>query len=215
MSGTQDGVVVVGDSGHAKVCIELLRAMGQRVDWCVGVTNAQTCLGVPVLQGDEHLEILRRQGYAQAFVAVGANKARQRLAGVAAALGYRLVNAISPHALISPSAHVGSGVAIMGGVVINANADIGDLAIINTGATVDHDCRIGTAAHVAPQCGLAGNVVVGDLAFLGIGCKAIPEVRIGAGAVLGAGAVVVSDIPDSARAWGVPARTIQEKGAQE
>ena len=37
---------------------------------------------------------------------------------------------------------------------------VGDLAIVNTGATVDHDGDLGEACHVAPRCGLAGNVTV-------------------------------------------------------
>ena len=198
---------MLGDSGHAKVCIELLRAMGRRVDFCVGVSGAQDCLGVPVLGGDDHLGALRDKGYAEAFVAVGANAARQRLADMSRLLGYTLVNAISPHAIISPTARLGSGVAIMAGAVVNADAVIGDLAIINTGACVDHDCRVGVAAHIAPLCGLAGNVRVGDASFLGIGCKVIPDVDIGRNVVLGAGAVVVRNIPDGVRAIGIPART--------
>lgn len=208
MSGGERGVVVIGDSGHAKVCIELLQAMGHRVDWCVGVTRAATCVGVPVLQGDDHLARLRREGYDQAFVAVGSNAGRRRLADLALGLGFRLVNAISPQSVVSPSATLGNGIAIMAGAVVNAEASIGDLAIVNTGASVDHDCRIGAAAHIAPQCGLAGNVSVGNFSFLGIGCKVIPDIRIGAHVVLGAGAVVVSDIPDHAKAKGVPARAV-------
>ena len=202
------GVIVVGDSGHAKVCIELLRSMGRRVDFCVGVTGAQECLGVPVLHGDEHLGALRGKGYVDAFVALGANGARRRLADVTRALGFTLVNAISPTAIISPTAQLGSGVAVMAGAIVNADAVIGDLAIINTGACIDHDCRVGVAAHIAPLCGLAGNVTVGDGSFLGIGCKVIPEIEIGADVVLGAGAVVVRNIPAGAKAVGVPARTI-------
>jgi UDP-perosamine 4-acetyltransferase len=76
---------------------------------------------------------------------------------------------------------------------------------------VDHDCRIGIAAHLAPQCALAGNVSVGAETFLGVGCKAIPGVLIGDNVVLGAGTVVISDIADGTRAVGVPARPIQSR----
>jgi UDP-perosamine 4-acetyltransferase len=209
----KDAVIVVGASGHAKVCIELLRAMGREVAFCVGAGQASECLGVPVLSGDEHLAHLRGQGYADLFVAVGANGARRRLAALAREKGFRLVSAISPHAIISPSARLGAGVAIMAGAVLNAECMVGDLAIINTGATVDHDCRIGVATHVAPQCGLAGNVSVGDETFLGIGCKVIPEIRIGSNVVVGAGGVIVRDIPDGSLAVGVPTRALTPRSA--
>lgn len=207
----RSGVVVIGAGGHAKVCIELLRAMGREVAYCIGGTDAAaTCLGVPVLAGDDHIQRLRGRGYEEAFVAIGANRVRQRLADAVERAGYRLVNAISPHALISPSAALGWGVAIMASAVINAETSIGDLAIINTGATIDHDCRIGRAVHVAPQCGLAGNVQVGDGSFLGIGCKVVPEIAIGENATLGAGTVVIRDVPANVTAVGVPARIVKQ-----
>ncbi|WP_175962551.1 NeuD/PglB/VioB family sugar acetyltransferase [Burkholderia pyrrocinia] len=203
-------IIVVGAGGHAKVCIELLQAMGERVAYCVGGDDSQEhCLGIPVLKGDDNLEELNRKGYKRVFIAIGANRLRDRLAALTSGLGYTLVNAISPSASISPSAKIGSGVAIMAGAVINSEANIGDLSIVNTGATIDHDCRIGRAVHIAPQSALAGNVVVGDYAFLGIGTKVIPEVVIGELAIIGAGGVVVGDISPRVTAVGVPARQIK------
>lgn len=210
MMEARPGIVMVGAAGHAKVCIELLRAMGEEVAFCVGGgDSAASCLGVQVLYGDEHLARLRAEGYTRAFIAVGANRVRVKLGHLAVGLGYTLVNAVSPHAVVSPSAQVGAGIAVMAGAIINAEAQIGDLAIINTGASIDHDCVVGAGAHVAPQCALAGNVQVGAGAFLGVGCKVVPDRRIGASAMVGAGSVVISDIPDGATAVGVPARQIK------
>ena len=206
-----DGIVVLGGGGHAKVVIELLREMGQRVAICVGEENSpERCLDLVVLKGDAHLNVLREKGYSRAFIAIGSNRVRASVAEQVANLGFTLVNAISPHALISSSAKLGLGVAVMAGVVINAEAVIGDLAIINTGATIDHDCVIGSAVHIAPQCALAGGVVVKDGAFLGIGCKVIPEMVIGRNSVLGAGSVVITEIPEAVTAFGVPARVINQ-----
>jgi len=203
-------IVVVGAGGHAKVCIELLRAMGEPVAFCVGTLDSPaSCVGVPVLFGDEHLGRLRAEGYHRAFIALGPNRLRMKLARMATALGFELVNAISPRAVVSSSARLGAGIAIMAGAVINAEASIGDLAIINTGASIDHDCVIDAGAHIAPQSALAGKVHVGTATFLGIGCKVIPEVRIGSNATIGAGAVVVNNIDDGATAVGMPAKRIK------
>lgn len=211
----KDEVIVVGSGGHAKVCIELLRAMGRQVDYCVSVADSpDICMGVPVLKGNDHLIHLRDRGYKNLFVALGSNRLRQRLANMAIELGYHLINAISPQAIISQSARVGNGVAIMAGAIINAESVIDDLVIINTGATIDHDCRIGHAAHVAPQCGLAGNVIIGEASFLGIGCKVIPKVQIGKDVIIGAGSVVIKNISSDATAMGVPARILLNKGAE-
>jgi len=208
-----EGVVIVGAGGHAKVCIELFRASGVQVACCIGNADSteDTCLGVPVLKGDVHLERLRAEGSAFAFVAIGANAVRQKLAASATALGYELINAISPAAVVSPTARLGKGIAIMAGAVINADTRIADLAIINTSASVDHDGDIGEAVHIAPQCGLAGNVTVGARSFLGIGSKVIPGVHIGQDVISGAGSVIVSDIESHSRIAGVPARNLRKK----
>jgi len=98
----------------------------------------------------------------------------------------------------------------MAGVVINAEAHIGDLSIVNTGATVDHDCRVGRGVHIAPQCALAGNVMVGDYTFLGIGTKVIPEMIVGQDVTIGAGGIVITDIASESTAVGVPAKVIKK-----
>lgn len=206
---SQEGVIVIGAGGHAKVCIESLVARGMRVAFCIGTpSDSDTCLHVPVLKDDSHLQRLTSEGYVRVFVALGQNSLRRRLGEKVQNLGMELVNAIHPAATVSPSAVIGSGVAVMAGAVINAAAEIGDFAIINTGASVDHDCLIGEAAHVAPQCGLAGCVTLGDEVFLGIGTRVIPNIVIGRSTTVGAGSVVIRNTPENCKVVGVPSRPI-------
>ncbi len=53
-----------------------------------------------------------------------------------------------------------------------------------------------------------GPVRVGDHADIGVNAVLLPGVTIGRGAVVGAGAVVTRDVPDYAKAAGIPARII-------
>lgn len=206
------GVVIVGGGGHAKVVIESLWASGQSVAAIVDADSTpREVLGVPVVGDDAALADLRGQGYSRLFVALGSNRLRQKLGDKARELGFALVNAIHPSAVVSPAARIGEGVAIMAGVAINADSRVGDLAIINTGAVVDHDCDLGLACHIGPAAALAGGVTVGERAFLGVGARAIPGVRIGADTILGAGGVVVRDLPDAVVAIGVPAQIKGER----
>ena len=203
-------MLVLGAGGHAKVVIDSLRAGGRMV---AGVLDAdptpRTVAGAPVIGADDDLERLRREGLASAFVALGGNALRARLGARVRELGYLLANAVHPSAVLSPSVCLGEGVAVMAGACLNADTRVGDLAIVNTGAVVDHDGDLGEACHVAPRCGLAGNVRVGARAFLGVGCSAIPGVSIGDDAQVGAGGVIVRDIPAGALAMGVPARVVR------
>jgi UDP-perosamine 4-acetyltransferase len=205
-----DQVVLLGGGGHAKVIVELFRAAGcYEVAGCASKDPAAAlALGIPVLGDDSRLPAIHASGVRHAFVAIGDNRRRRRLSEEVSRIGFTLVNAISPGAILSPSVRLGAGVAVMAGVVINACSRIGNGCILNTGATVDHDCVIGNWAHIAPGTNLAGCVSVGEGAFLGVGSRAIPKISIGEWATVGAGAVVIRDLPPDVTAVGVPARIL-------
>ena len=202
--------MLVGAGGHAKVVIEVARAEG-RFD-IVGVVDprppAERVLGVPVLGGDEILPRLRAEGVAWAFVALGGNAARERIGAGLRAAGFRLATLAHPSAVVMPSARVGEGVVVMARVVVSAEARVDDLAILNTGAVVEHDNLIGVAAHVAPLAALAGNVRVGARALIGVGSAIRPGVSVGEDAVVGAGSAVVADVAAGTLVGGVPARAL-------
>lgn len=205
-------VVILGSGGHAKVVIELVRAEGKyQIKGCTGLGESGFVLGdVPILGTDSVLPAMLANGAKKAFVAIGDNHLRLRLFVQVSEMGFELINAISPDAVVSPSATLGRGIAIMAGAIISASTQIGDGAIINTNAGVDHDCRIGSGAHIGPGSVLAGNVEIGRETFLGVGTCVVPGVRVGSRTIVGAGSVVVRDIPDGVTAMGVPARITGE-----
>lgn len=209
MTGTTE-VVVLGSGGHAVVCIDILSDMGYVVVGVLGTADDDRPLQVPFLGDDDELPRLRDQGVRAAFVALGDNRARGRLMSLVRDSGMELVCAISPAAHLSPSVDLGVNVAVMAGAVVNAYGALGDGVIVNTGADVDHDADLAALVHVAPGCHLAGRVTIGEGAFLGIGCTVIPECRIGRWSQLGAGSVVVGDIPERVLALGVPAREVRK-----
>jgi UDP-perosamine 4-acetyltransferase len=211
-SMSSEAVVIIGSGGHAKVVIELIRAEGKyQIKGCTGLGESGFVLNdVPILGTDSLLPDLLASGAKKAFVAIGDNHVRLRLLAQVSEAGFELINAVSPDAVVSHTAALGLGIAIMAGAIINASAEIGDGAIINTNAAVDHDCRIGSGAHIGPGSALAGNVEIGRESFLGAGTCVIPGVRIGSRVIVGAGSVVVRDLPDDVTAMGVPARITGE-----
>ena len=210
-------VVLIGAGGHAKVVVELIRAQGRyKVVGCTDPAPERgDVVGVPILGSDDILPDLYAQGVRHCFVALGDNPLRMKVARRVTSLGFELINAISPNAIVSPTARLGHGVAVMAGAVINAATVVEDLAIINTHSVVDHDCHIGEAAHVAPRAALAGGVRIGPLAFVGAGATIVPGVSVGESSIIGAGATVISNLGPNLVAVGVPARSVERPSGKQ
>ena len=204
-------LVLIGGGGHAKVVLDMaedcaeLEVVGY-FDRDAG-TSAQ--LPAPFLGDVSHLARLAAQGIRKVFIAIGDNLLRSQLAEMVVGQGFELVNIVSRHAMVSRRAELCTGIAVMPGAIINAYARIGEGCVINTGATVDHDCKIGAWAHLGPQTGLAGGVEVGEGTYMGVGVRVIPRISIGAWTTVGAGAVVVRNLPERVLAVGVPARILR------
>ena len=179
MSRSGSPVLVIGGGGHAKVVVDLLRLTGWQVHGVLDPNPGATdVLGAPILGGDELAGSIYAQGIRHAAVAIGRNDLRLQLGRRLQGIGFALVTMVHPAAIVSSSAIVGAGVAIMALAVVNPAARIGDLAIINTAAIVEHDCVVGEGAHIAPRSVLGGNVVVGRCAQIGIGATVRPEMTI-------------------------------------
>ena len=200
----EEGFIVLGAGGHAKVVISSLQALESVVDTVLDDDPAKKgsqLLGVPV-QGP--ICNLSDESSVKSIIAIGENSIRETIAARFKQLHW--ITVVHPKAYVHSSVKLGPGTVVFAGAVIQPDSKIGAHVIINTGATVDHDSVIGDFAHIAPGATIAGGVVVGQRAFLGTGATVIPGVRIGQGAIVGAGGVVVKDVPDNVTVIGNPAK---------
>ena len=83
--------------------------------------------------------------------------------------------------------------------------------IINTKASIDHDCIIEDFVHISPGAILCGNVQVGELSWIGAGSVIIQGIKIGKNVIIGAGTVVIHDVPDNVTIVGNPGKIIKTK----
>ncbi len=203
-------MVIWGAGGHATVVADIVRLNRRQeiVAFMDDSARGRTgrLLGVPVIHQRQKLARIRREGPCEIIIAIGNCAVRLRLAEVAKQMRYSLASAVHPRATVASSAEIGAGTVIAAGAVINPGARLGENVIVNTCASVDHDCVLQDGVHICPGAHLAGNITVGRGAWIGIGATVIEGIRIGKGSVIAAGAVVVSDIPDGVLAKGVPAK---------
>ena len=206
-----DRIVIIGAGGHAASVADALLASGY---WDVlgliapdSERDASVC-GLSVIGDDSALERLAGEGVMAAIGvgSVGDASVRMRVAARVRDAGLELPAIVHPKASVSTYAKVAQGVFVAAGAVVGPHAVLGECCIVNSGAVVDHGCSIGAYAHIAPGAALSGNVTVGEGAHVGTGASVIQGASIGKRAVVGVGSAVVRDIPDDARAWGVPCK---------
>ena len=206
-------VVLIGAGGHGRVVLDILRTAG--VHRPIGFLDADPQLtgqevgGLPVLGQVNLLPKLKVQKVKGAIISIGDNHPRLQYFRKISEGGFEMVNAIHPASSVSQTARLGRNVVVAAGAVICTDVNIQDCVIVNTSSVIDHECQIGRAVHICPSATLAGRVSVGDEAFIGLGCNIIQCLKIGSRATVGAGAVVIDDVPEGATVVGVPARVIK------
>ena len=101
---------------------------------------------------------------------------------------------------IHPGAQIGRGVVIDHGmgVVIGETAIVGDYTLIYQGVTLG-----GTGKELGKR-----HPTVGERVVVGAGAKVLGNIHIGDGARIGAGSIVLRDVPAHCTAVGVPGRNI-------
>ena len=197
-------IYLYGASGHAKVIIETLELEQKKVGGLIDDNPAIVgLLSYPVFQKFPDSFDVKKDDL---IVSIGGNIIRKKIVNQ---LSGRFVQSIHPSVNLSKSAVTGLGTVIMAGVTVNSGSKVGNHVILNTNASIDHDCWIADFAHISPNVALAGHVSVGEGTHVGIGACVIQGVKIGKWATIGAGAVIIKDVPDFAVVVGNPGRIIK------
>ena len=201
-------VLILGSGGHASVLLEILQEQGTEI---LGYVDPRAAMsgGFALLQHWSADEDVLRHAPDEIELALGIGSLpghglRKKMFDRFKAEGYTFRTVVAGSAVVSRSAVLEEGAQLMPGCVVNAHAQIGRNTIINTRASVDHDCQVGADNHVAPGAVLCGGVRTGTQVHVGTAACVIQAVRIGNDAVVGAGATVTSDVPDHVTVY--PAR---------
>jgi sugar O-acyltransferase (sialic acid O-acetyltransferase NeuD family) len=209
--------IIVGGrvDGHAKVVLEILNA-GNKYE-VVGFVDDDSAKkgmeikGIKIIGGtDDLIKIKNDLAVEAGIVAIGNNPMRRKLSEKITKSGLELINAIHPTVYMDPDVKVGQGCYIGQGVIVVTGTIIYDCVNIHTGTTIDHDNVIESGANLGPGVHTAGRVKIHQDAFLGTGAIVIPDASVGRASVIGAGGVVINEIPANVLAVGVPAKVIKK-----
>jgi len=217
---SKENIIIAGASGHAKVIVDIIEK-GPEYD-ILGFLDknrkaGEEFFGYKILGGENDLPKLVDGNPCKFFVAIGNNWLRSQVAAKIISLipQARFVSAIHPSAQIGRGVLIGSGVVIMAGAVVNSDTYVGDFTIVNSNASVDHDCRLMAYCSVAPGAVLGGHVAVGEHSAIAIGATVLNNIRVGNHSVIGAGSMLNWDCPDHTVMYGVPAKVVRKREAGE
>jgi len=144
------------------------------------------------------------------FVPIGNNTIREHLLKHARRLGFQTPSYIHPSCLIHSTVSIGESVYILSATSVMPYTVIEDNVMISMGVNVAHHTRLGCCSFYSQGTNVGASIEIGKGAFLGIGSTIMTGInRIGQHTIIGAGAVIIKDIPDKAVVVGNPGKIIR------
>jgi len=207
-------VVIVGAGGFGREVLEIFKDINkQKKKWeILGFVDSNTELhgktinNYPVLGGLNWFE--NHQDVAS-VCAVGEPEAKKKVVEALHKMNVHFCNAIHPSVIMSEFIEFGEGVIIGAGTILTVNIKIGNHVIINLNCTIGHDAVIEDYCSLMPTVKINGNNHLYEGVYVGTGASFIHQISVGAWTTIGAGAVVVNNMPGNVLAVGVPAKVLK------
>lgn len=189
-------LIVLGGGGHASVLVEILQDQGREIIAVVSpddITSRSIFSGLQWLCSDN--EVLKNYSKDSVRLVNGIgmlpnSKHRKAVGEYYSSLGYKFERIISSSAIVSDYSVLEEGTQVLHFGLVNTGASIGRHSIVNDGAIVEHDSKIGAFNHICPKATVCGQVKTGDDTFVGAGATIIQGIVVPSGSVVGAGVTV-------------------------
>lgn len=142
-----------------------------------------------------------------AVCAIGTSKIRRKVIDKLEGVKFAII--IDPSVVLSDRVKIGEGCVICASTIITVDIKIGSHVIINLDCTIGHDVTLENYVTLYPSVNISGNTVLEECVEMGTGSQIIQGLKIGKGTIVGAGAVVVKELPRECIAVGSPAKAIK------
>lgn len=208
-------VVIIGAGGHGRDIRALLRSLKENE-----YSDRTSFLGFlddnPEMDRigpiSDYTKLMSEYGkYLRYVVGINDPMVRRKIVSYMDSIHARPISIIHETAVIGPSCYVGQGSVLGPYSVLTVGVNIGRHVHLNTGASVNQGSVLGDYCTLSPGVRVCGDVHVGHTTYLGANSTVINMKNVGNNVTLGAGAVVVKDIPSDVVAVGLPAKPIKEK----
>ncbi|RZL12793.1 MAG: acetyltransferase [Hymenobacter sp.] len=144
-------------------------------------------------------------------VAVGSSASRAAVVAQLTSSHLSFPALVHPQVALHPGQRVAlsEGCLIQRGSILTCDITLGRFVLLNLGCTVGHDAVLEDFCSLMPHANVGGAAHLEAGVYLGTNATVIHQICIGAAATVGAGAVVVCDLPAGCTAVGVPAKAMK------
>ncbi len=215
--GIPGDLVIVGSGGFARETAQAVQALNDDgAGWRLlgflddaPARHGQIVDGLPVLGGRDYLSQFPGTSLIVCTGRPDDFTSRMRIVGDLGLPPERYATIIHPTAAISASSAVGPGSVLLAHVVLTASVSVGSHVAIMPHVTLTHDDVVEDFATLASGVRVGGGARIRRAAYLGAGCLIREKRTVGTLALVGMGAVVISDVPPGEVWAGVPAKHIR------
>ena len=176
-----------------------------------GIPAGTNIQGIPVLGGLQWLE--QQKEKLNLVCAVGSANTRERIINCIRSLknsqNFCFPAMCDPTAVFASDLRLEQGCIICAGTVLTVNVQMEEFCIVNLSCTIGHDVSLKPFVTVYPGVNVSGCVQVGKGSELGTGSCVIQGIQIEKNVIVGAGAVVIRDLPEGCTAVGSPALPVK------
>ena len=204
-------IVIVGTGGHAISVSNVALSCGMSVIAYVDDNKAGgKVLGTPIITKQQCVEAHPTENL---VIAIGDNSVRECVYNEykTELPNSKFPSLIHKSAVIGIKSKIGNGTVVMPQVNVGPNSTVGELCILNTSSTIDHDCQMQSYSSIAPGVITGGIVKIGIRSAVSIAVVIKHGIVIGDDVVIGANSYVNKDLGNNLVAYGTPCKFIRNR----